>query len=417
MKLARTYSRARSDRSGRVIQAALIRFFAKSVGVVGHEANYQVLLASELEHDFPGRVRREHPIESTGGGLVDIVVVDADGAPWATFELKGGAHGDRSGLRTALKEGLPNDIAKLARTGVAPERRWCVAVDPAQELDSTTLKRGHWKTIEEQARRSNVGFAHYAHGHKTCQILPAGAPARAETIQAAVQAGQRVNVRDLFSARGLTAVLAPARESLAREADIVAAVYGHLMKLGYSPRQVATEAYFGFAPRMQRSTSPASPRNLGGYAMYHLTGGGSDMPQRPDMCIFEPEVRGRFNLYPKGERPEAYDPMKSYDPLKLSFWRLMAEFKGGKTLIDTPNAELARLFRTDIAKLANWRRVAERQDFYRLRHLEPVDFVLVASDLRAQPLDRATLDELEGEAQEKSVRFIYIQLPGVSAVA
>lgn len=405
----------RSGNSGGVFQRALIRFFAKSIDVVGHEANYQVLLASELEEEFPGLVRREHPIDSLDGGLVDVVVLDSDGKPWAAFELKGGAHGDRSGLKTALKEGLSKDIAKLARTGVAPARRWCVAVDPAKEFGST-LNRGAWRNLEKQAKDCSVGLAHYAHGYETCQLVPFGGPALTEAIHASVQTGQRGNIRDLFTVGELTAVLRPARAALAREADVVATVYRHLMKLGYSPRQVATEAYFGFAPPMAQTTPPVSNQKLGGYATYVVASGGAAMRQRPDLCVFDPEIKGRFNLYPKGERPPVYDPSRTYDPLKLLLWRLMAEFKGGQTLIDETDAELMRLFRTDIAKLAHWRRLAEKQEFYRRRHLEAVDFVFVATDLRARPLGRGELDELEAEAQARSVRFIYVSLPDPSGV-
>lgn len=75
------------EADNKIIEKALGQFFYKCDGVVGAEANYQAMLASELEDVFPGRVRRERKLAQTGRGGVDVIVLGMEN-PDYVFELK-----------------------------------------------------------------------------------------------------------------------------------------------------------------------------------------------------------------------------------------------------------------------------------------------------------------------------------------
>lgn len=364
------------------ITQALVRFFAACNGIVGHEANYQVMLAMELERDHPGRVRREYSVASAGRGGIDVLVLDSEGRPWALFEVKGGAYNNRSALTDEFHKSIPKDMATLAKVDVASSRRWVVAVDALEEF-GRSLPFNKQQVLKDGARASSVSFAYYGHGDKTCMIVAGDERTRYPVVPRSAGPGQHVDACDLFSVTGLTGLFAPARESLEREADVVATLYRHILGLGYSQHQVATETYFGFAPKKN----------------------GSRMQERPDLCLFDPEVQGHFNLYPKG------DTSRSYDPLKFAACRVMAEFKGGATLGRMRDPTLMDKYRPDIEKLGNWQRIMKRQQYDRDPKLPPVDFVFVAVDLRAHPLAPRLCDELSGEAQRQCVRFVYVHLP------
>jgi len=364
------------------IEEALVRFFSKCNGIVGHEANYQVMLAFELERDFPGRVRREFRTESTGRGGIDIAVMDSTGRPWAVLEIKGGAYNSRSSLKDEYRKGIPKDITTLAQVNVAPSQRWIVAVDTLREF-GRSLPINKQQVVKEDANSSGVSFAYYGHGERTCVLAAAGQTVHYPDVPVHARLGRQDDASDVFSLPELEYVFTDARESLEREADVVSAAYQWLLSLGYSVCQVATETYFGFAPRKN----------------------GKGMQERPDLCLFNPQVDGHFNLYPKG------DTSLTYDALKLANWLTMAEFKGGAVHNAKRDSELMELYAEDIAKLSKWRRVAKNQNYPRDPKLPPIDFVFIAVDLRNHRLDPDLYDELSTQAKRGGVRFVYVHLP------
>jgi len=156
-----------------VIEQALVRFFSTCNRIVGSEANYQALLASELEKDYPGQVRREHKLAATGRGGIDVAVLRPDGDPQAVFELKGGAYNNRNALRDVFNEGgvcRDRDTDKLAKVSISPDLRWLVAVD-AVEL-GRSLSYTKQVRVREEAEIRGVSFAYYAHGDG-CNPSPA----------------------------------------------------------------------------------------------------------------------------------------------------------------------------------------------------------------------------------------------------
>jgi len=366
------------------IEEALVRFFSKCNCIVGHEANYQVMLAFELEQDFPGRVRREFRTESTGRGGIDIAVLDSKGQPWAVIEIKGGAYNNRSSLKDEYRKGIPKDINTLAQVDVEPSRRWIVAIDALKEF-GRSLPMKKQQVIKEDANSRDISFAYYGHGERTCVIAAAGNRVRYPDVPDRIRLGRQGDASEVFSMPELQRVFADARDSLEREADVVSAAYQWLLSLGYSVDQVATETYFGFAPRKN----------------------GKRMQERPDLCLFNPQVDGHFNLYPKG------DTSRTYDALKLANRRVMAEFKGGVVHNTKRDSELMELYGEDITKLSKWRRVAESQNYPRDPKLPPVDFVFIAVDLRNHCLDPGLYNELSTQAKRGGLRFVYVHLPEV----
>lgn len=362
------------------ITEVIARFFGAADGIVGHEANYQLLLAKELEAAFPGKVRRELRTASTGRGGIDVAVLDTDDRPWAFFEVKGGAYNTRSSLRDEFREGIPKDIATLARVQVPPSRRWIIAVDAVGEF-GRSLSESRQRSINDDANAQGVSFAYHGQGDRTCTIAVAGCSPQYVKVLGTIGSGGRLDASNLFSPAMLTRVLAKNRGTLDREADVVSVIYRELVSQGYVSHQVAAEAYFGFAPKRGR------------------------MHERPDLCLFNPQVQGHFNLYTRG------NTSKTYDALKLANLRTMVEVKGGAVLARARDDSLVRTYAEDIEKLATWQRVVQRQTFPRDPHLPPVDFVFVGVDLRDRRLDPTFEDALSEQATRHGVRFIYVHLP------
>jgi hypothetical protein len=358
----------------------LTRFFGAANGIVGHEANYQILLAMKLEDAFPGRVRRELRTLSTGRGGIDVAVLDSNDRLWAVFEVKGGAYNTRSALRDEFRTGIPKDTAALAQVQIPSSRRWIVAVDAVGEF-GRSLSQSRQQRINDDANAQGVSFAYHGQGDETCTIAVAGGRLQYPGVLGSVRSGSRLDAGRPFSLAALSPVLAEQRGSLDREADVVSAVYGHLLSQGYSAQQVATEAYFGFAPKQGR------------------------MHERPDLCLFNPAVQGHFNLYRQG------DTSRTYDALKFANLRTVVEVKGGAVLAKARDPSLMKSYGKDIDKLATWRRLVERQPFPRDPQLPPVEFVFVGADLRERPLDPTLADRLSRQATRQGVRFIYVHLP------
>jgi hypothetical protein len=270
------------------------------------------------------------------------------------------------------------------------------------------LAQGEQRFTANQAGTRAVSFAYYGHGDPTCLIAEAGKQSCLTSVPRSTVEGKQLDNCDLFSVAGLTRVLAPSRDSLQQEADVVATLYRGLLVQGFASRQIAAECYFAFAPKKgkPKKVSPSYSQS-GALPGYHacLGLGSRGMHERPDLCLFEPEVDGHFNLYRKGNR------LKSYDARKLAALTVMAEVKGGATLQQSRDKTLVNKYRADITKLVTWRGLVGREVCQRDAQLPSVDFVMVAVDLRASPLDPRLTDALASEAQRQGVRFAYVHIP------
>jgi hypothetical protein len=354
-------------------------FFSQCDSVVGSEANYQVMLAAELERYFPGRVRREHRLKATGRGGVDVVVLDKDGGLDYAFELKGGAYNSRNALQDVFSTtGNCSDMQRLARIEISPEKRWLVAVD-AIEL-GRSLPYRQQQNAAEAAANAGVSFAYFGHGDQSYLLSRPGAKIRYPSVEAEKRRkGRPVDLDGLLDPGLISSELTEATKAVELEADLVSRIYSALLREGYAADQIALEAYFGFAP--------------------------GDMHQRPDLCVFEPEVAGHFNLYPRG------NVALSNDALKLETLRVVMEVKGGVPLLRKRNQTLTGVYLGDIEKLGRWRAIIDHESTKVGISAPDRAFVFIGADLRSVPLDTGNLAMLSAEARRLGVHFSYVHIP------
>ncbi|PLY13785.1 MAG: hypothetical protein C0631_13300 [Sedimenticola sp.] len=364
----------------KAIERALNQFFTKANGIVGSEANYQVLLAVELEKEYPGKVRREHRMAETGRGGVDVVVLSEEGEALAAFELKGGAYNSRNALQDVFTEdGNCQDMNKLSKLKVVPAHRWLVAVD-AIELGRSLSYRKQIRAAET-AGSYNVSFAYHGHGDKTFLLAPSGGRVRYPeigTMQPEIS-GKSIDLSTLITRQGVERDLIAASQSIQLEADIVTIIYRSLLAQGYSAKQIALETYFNFAP--------------------------GNMHQRPDICLFAPGVDGHFNLYPEG------NTSRSYDSLKLSMLKLLVEVKGGRPLLGKKDSTLQNIYRKDIEKLNQWKVVINGAAQRLSLDIPDTAFLFIGVDLRPYPIHHDVLATISGIANENNICFHYVHSP------
>ena len=163
------------------------------------------------------------------------------------------------------------------------------------------------------------------------------------------------------------------------QADIVGALYSALVNKGCSARQLSLETYFGFAP-------------------------GSRMQQRPDLCIYEPTIDGRFNLYPYGNRN------MSNNAVKLSNIRAFIEVKGSKALASKSDNALIKNYISDLEKISQWK--VAMGDSARTHDVRfNCDYLFIAIDHRQKSLPVDALNVLHESARESEVIAHYLHIP------
>ena len=129
------------------------------------------------------------------------------------------------------------------------------------------------------------------------------------------------------------------------------------------------------------------------------------MQQRPDICIYEPRIYGRFILYPKG------DSKQSNDHLKLQSVRCVIEEKGGLPLAKKSEKAIIKSYESDLTKLKEWKELITQQK-RRLQITSPnIDYMFVAVDVRPTGLSPQLIDEINEKAAKKGIVFNYMHFP------
>lgn len=354
------------------------QFFSMVDGVVGNEANYQAALAHCLASHFDRAVHREFVDKRTGRGGIDVVIYSSSkqGISHA-FEIKGGAYGDRNALNDTFdSSGYCKDFDKLAKLEPSLCQCWMLAID-ALEL-GRGLSPKAVQGAAEHARARKIGFAYYAIGEDSAEItFPDGRTKRISVIDNSNQSVSYKSIRPALIQNDLFGSLLDAPcDGYAKEADVVSALYSALLNKGCSTRQISLETYFGFAP-------------------------GSRMQQRPDLCIYEPVINGRFNLYPHGDRN------RSNDSSKLDNIRAFIEIKGSKTLASKSDNALMKIYAGDLEKVAQWKvAIDEAAKKHGVRIY--CDYLFIAIDHRKKslPVDAESL--LQANARKHGVVAHYI---------
>ena len=226
----------------------------------------------------------------------------------------------------------------------------------------------------------NTSFAYFGHGDDAFLMAEADGKNRFPEVGHSLNdSGKQADVQEVLRGDQLQRALRGAAGSAAMEADLVSTLYQAFRDSGCAANQLALETYFGFAP--------------------------GNMHQRPDICVFDPEIDGHFNLYPRG------DSRKSYDSLKLANLRLLIEVKGGLPLIKRRDATLADVYLGDIEKMARWRSVVEQAGKKLGVDRAAPSFLVVGADMRVNSLEPGTLQELNRKADQLGIDFMYVHMP------
>jgi hypothetical protein len=364
------------------VETALLRIFLSTVnGVVGHEANYQANLYHQLVRRYGAPcVAREFRVDGAGRGGIDVVVVDpVTRGLRIAFEIKGGAYGNRNALNDTISAaGYCPDMDKLATLRKQGIESWFICVDATElgrSLDATRLS-----AVQHECAARGIGFAYHAHDDVEALIqTPEGGVFRPPLARS--RDGQQVHL-GLFQPCGrfLFHLASALERTNPSEADIVGLLYHGMMLTGHAATQVSLETYLNLA-----------------------TPEGGVMQLRPDMCLFDPGVQGRFNLYARGV------PSQSNDAHKLAHLRLLLEAKGGRSLVKKSNNALTAIYLSDVQKLSAWRMKLRRSPWAR----EDVQyrFAFLGVDNRYEPLPPRSLSELHCEAETLNVDFLYLHAP------
>jgi hypothetical protein len=358
------------------------KLFCSIGSVVGHEANYQVALQHQLSLSTADDVLREHIDVRTGRGGIDVVVRKSESLQLVmAFEIKGGAHGDRNALHDTFgPDGFCSDFDRLVKLKSSDTKCWMVAID-ALELGRGLSYRS-MKGAIELAQERGIGFAYYALGEDRATVVDPEGTLHQLDISGFQKPGTAYSDLEplIIDSCYLSRALDLSGRFYEKEADIVGRLYSQLRKAKCASSQVSLETYFGFAP------------NAG-------------MHERPDLCLYEPPIEGRFNLYPQG------NTSLSNDKIKLESLRCMIEVKGSLTLRKSWDKTLLKKYMADIDKMKNWRnRIESVKREYQLKG-QQVEYVFVAVDHREERLSEALLNELLEAARGSGVLCQYIHNP------
>ena len=356
--------------------------FADIATVCGHEANYQAHVADHLADCFGiNRVAREYKDSRVGRGGIDVALLDkANGVPCISFEIKGGAYGDRNALKDTIdSNGYCKDMDRLnvlAKDGV---ECWFLCVDAVElgrVMDDTLLRKA-----SDNCRAKNIGFAYLSQDEKYAHIwYPDGRYVEPELISRDSNGASAEEAHNLLlSERFWKNITDEIKTSSAYECDIQALIYRNLRQSRCAPSQVSLETYFNFAVE-----------------------NGKRMQKRPDICLFEPSIDGHFNLYANGKRSQTNDPRK------LSSLCAVIEIKGGRSLQKSSDRLVMQKYVDDLNKLIEWRGRIERHPSAPDSISAQCHYHFVAVDLRKKLLGKESLSELETHASEASLRFHYL---------
>ena len=363
------------------ITSAFSSFFAHSNNIVGNEANYQTILHNALTEECEGSVYREYRDSRVGRGGIDVVMCNKTQEKLlAAFEIKGGAYNVRNALRdTFTVDGYCKDMDRLKGLVSNETEAWMVCID-ATELGRVMS----WKKLQgaiDHVRQRGIGLAYYAQGNDKFLVVQPCGEKKSFTLKDVDLTGVDYDsVRNLITSERIHDDLSQVRNSFNIEADIVAQMYRIFVNEGLSQKQISLETYFGFAP-------------------------GNGMQQRPDICIYEPRISGRFNLYPKG------DSKQSNDPLKLQSVRCVIEVKGGLPLAKKSEKAIIKSYETDLAKLKEWKAVISKQQRRLQIVSNSIDYILFAVDVRSVGLSPELINEVREKAAENGIVFNYMHLP------
>jgi len=312
----------------RIIEQQFPGFFSDANAICGAEDTLHALFShhlimSGIDHRA---ICREYRLDRSP---VDLVIFDKapndDGMPQVAIEFKGGAYNTRNALFDTIDAaGHCRDLDKLQPFADAGMACWFVCVDMAElgvALNDTARRR-----VAEQCRKRRIRFAYFCQGEDRFLFETGDGLLQ---LQHAVTSERRSPPTPLVPVNQ-DAIWVNRLRSLCVGGDgsedtYIAWLYHALRQSGYGVEQLSLETYFNCAA------------------------GRSRMQLRPDMAIFDPKVRGRFNLYRHGDRRWPNDAHK------LAHLRAIVEVKVSAATAQISDARLVALVEADIGKLVGWR--------------------------------------------------------------
>ena len=375
------------------IKDVMARFFFEAKNISGAEKTFHALFYHHLlEASFPHtRIAREYRIARKS---IDFVIFDRDqtgdfadpnGRATQAFEFKGGAYGDRNALRDQVnpRRGRIEDIDKLAAIELAELNKWFICIDlrdPGIALGGDDVT-----TIARMASDQGVHFVYFDQTADHFIAAPASGKLRSYPLEP-IASGRCNGSASISLGKDellLDDLLEYAGSIRGSEDNNVALIYHHLRQSGFTAEQLSLETYFGFANRKS-----------------------SRMQWRPDISVFDPAVRGLFNLYRQGDR------RRSNDIHKLVNLRALIEVKGSTATHKYSDARLHRTYQDDLDKFVRWKTlVTEAKQEHDIRGVEEPSYVFFGFDKRSKPLSVESRSELESFCHRHQIEFHYLHTP------
>lgn len=362
-----------------IIEQQLAGFFAEADSICGSEDTLHALFSHHLimsgvDHRT---VCREYRLNKSP---VDIVIFDKapndEGVPKVAIEFKGGAYGTRNALFDTIDTiGHCRDLDKLQPFADAGMACWFICVDMA-EL-GIALNDAARRKVAEQCRKRGICFAYFCHGEDQYLLeTGTGLLEHKRAVSTEQKTPKTCPVpfgQDTPWVKRLGSLCAGVDGS---EDTYIALAYHALRESNYNVEQLSLETYFNCA------------------------GGGSRMQLRPDMSMFDLEVRGRFNLYRNG------DPRAPNDAHKLAHLRAIVEVKGSAATAKLSDKRLAAQVQADITKLAGWRtRLCAAHPTSRARDAA---YIMLVVDKARRGTGGAYGAALRKNASDAGVELIYL---------
>lgn len=367
----------------RIDSSLLAEFYSEAAAIVAtektlHAIFYRLLTMRGIAPEVIGReFGSPRPFDVT------LFANQTCRQPIAVIEFKGGAYGSGNSLSDEIEaDGFCEDMEKLEPFAHAGVSVWFICVDHAELGTSIAPERR--LTIADQCRRRGINFAYHCTEESNAIVVAGAAPPMSVPVEVARTNGTRLPADALFSRNGdvMQGFAQQALSIAGSEDDYCGLLYTALRAAGCGLRQISLETYFCFARRGTKAER---------------------MQDRPDLCVFDPGVRGRFNLYQGGKRRQPLDAHKLYE------LRALAELKGGRSLARKSDAQLMRVYLADVAKLGEWRRrVTLARHELGLAIDLPTRYVFVAVDIRPRCLAADACASLYASAGETGTDVVYV---------
>lgn len=359
-------------------------FFNDMSGVCGYEntfhANFchQLLVRGLPKTSFA----REYRLNELRDEWTDIVLfAELSTAGWTVcnkprvaIEFKGGAYGECNALhKTIDADGNCTDLDKLLRYRKEGLECWFVCVDVA-ELGISLSERARQRVAANCAKRG-INFAYHAQDEAAFLLCIDGKTEKCLLPTKAIPSGrQSPTWQDCLS--HLPDLML---NHSASEDTYTSLLYHALHRAGFTANQLSLETYFCCAKH------------------------GTRMHKRPDMCIFDPKIAGRFNLYRNGKRE------RSNDGAKLGNLHALIEVKGSSATEKLTDVGFAKQIEKDINKLVGWRERFQGTGYMStISNRLPPEFVMLAVDNRIKTLHETALVQLRQLAQAQDIHFHYV---------